>query len=248
MNEATLTKPFQKIMDFSAYEAAPGISVIVLSDAPLYTHVAVSNDFIEASGMKREEVIGKGHFDVFPKSPDDPNFTGEQNLKASFDYIIQHKKPHQIPLQRYDIPNGDGTFSQKYWKILNAPLLSDTGEVRYIIHTAIDITDQILAEQKVESTKGIEKAYQFFMNAPVNIGIVRGDDYIIDLANEGLLQIWGKSAEVIGKPLKEAVPELAEQGYIDLLDQVRSTGESFYAYDLLLVLANFASSPQLLSE
>ncbi len=100
-------------MDFRIFEATPGISVIVLPDAPVYTHVAVSNDFIRASGMKKEDVIGKGHFDVFPKSPDDPNFTGEQNLKASFDYIIQNKVPHEIPAQRYDIPNGDWSFSQR---------------------------------------------------------------------------------------------------------------------------------------
>lgn len=231
MNEVTLTKPFQKVRDFTAYEAAPGISVIVLPDAPFYTHVAVSNDFIEASGTKREDVIGKGHFDVFPKSPDDPNFTGEQNLRASFEYIIRNKKSHQIPVQRYDIPNGDGTFSQKYWKIQNAPILSNTGEVSYIIHSAIDITEQILAEQRVESSKGIEKAYHLFMNAPVIVCILKGDNYVIELANEGMLQVWGRSKEVVGKPLLEAVPELAHQGFVELLDQVRKTGQPFNAYE-----------------
>jgi ABC-type polysaccharide transport system permease subunit len=63
-------------MDFRPYEAAPGISVIVLADAPVYTYVAAINDFIAASGMKRKDVIGKGHFELFPKSPNDPNFTG----------------------------------------------------------------------------------------------------------------------------------------------------------------------------
>ncbi|HEX8278612.1 MAG TPA: hypothetical protein VF540_07945, partial [Segetibacter sp.] len=81
-------------MDFRAYEAAPGISVIVQPDTPVFTLVAVSNDFIRTSGMKRQDVIGKGHFDVFPKSPDDPDFTGEINLKASFEYIIRNKATH----------------------------------------------------------------------------------------------------------------------------------------------------------
>jgi PAS domain S-box-containing protein len=223
-------------MDFRAYEAAPGISVIVLPDAPVYTHVAVSHDFIAASGMKKEDVIGKGHFEVFPKSPNDPNFTGEQNLRASFEYILRNKCPHQIPLQRYDIPNPDGTFSQKYWKITNAPILNETGEVCYIIHSAIDITDQVLAQQKVEANIGMEKAYHLFMNAPVIIGIVRGDNYIIELANEGLLQVWGRGAEVIGKPLTAAIPELAEQGFTALLDQVRTTGEPYHAYEYPITL------------
>lgn len=223
-------------MDFRAFEAAPGIRVIVQPDTPVFTLVAISNDFIVHSGMKKEGVLRKGHFEVFPKSPDDPNFTGQLNLKASFEYIIRNKSSHEIPLQRYDIPNGDGTFSKRYWKITNAPLLDETGEVLYIIHSALDITEQVIAEQRLESTKGIEKAYNFFMNAPVIIGFVKGDNYVIELANEGLLEVWGRDAEVIGKPLVEAIPELKEQGFIELLDQVRTTGEPFYAYEYPITL------------
>jgi PAS domain S-box-containing protein len=217
--------------DFRAFEAAPGIRVITLPDTPVYTLVSVSNDFIRTSGMKREDVIGKGHFELFPKSPDDPNFTGEENLKASFQNIIDNKEPHEIPIQRYDIPHGDGTFSQRYWKINNAPLLNEQNELLYIIHSAIDITDRIQAEQKVESIKGIEKAYNLFMNAPVTIAIVSKDKYTIELANEGMLDVWGRNNEVIGKPLFEAIPELEHQGFKELLNNVLNTGEAFYGYE-----------------
>ncbi|HEV7333876.1 MAG TPA: PAS domain S-box protein [Flavisolibacter sp.] len=236
MNSNPLTFTTQEIMDFRAFEATPGISVIMLPDAPLYTHIAVSNDFIRTSGMKREDVIGKGHFEVFPKSPDDPNFTGEQNLRASFEYILQYKEPHEISIQRYDIPSGDGTFRQKYWKINNAPILSDTGEVLYIIHSAIDITNQVVAEQTIKSIQGFEKAYQFFMTAPVIVGFVRGKDYIIELANEGLLEVWGRGPEVIGLPLTKAIPELEQQGFTQLLDEVCKTGVPFHAREYPITL------------
>ena len=223
-------------MDFRAYEAAPGISVIVLPDAPVYTHVAVSNDFTTASGLKREDVLHKSHFSVFPKNTDDPNSTGELDLKASFESVITNKAPHEIPVQRYDIRNGDGSFSQRYWKINNAPILDEEGNVQYIIHTALDITAEVLAEQKIQSSGSIEKAYNFFMNAPVIIGLVKGDSYTIEMANEGLLEVWGRTAEVIGKPLVEAIPELEAQGFVDLLDGVRTTGESFFAYEFPITL------------
>lgn len=223
-------------MEFKAFEATPGISVIVLPDSPFYTHVAVSNDFIRALGMKREDVIGKGHFEVLPKSPDDSNFTGEQNLRASFEHIIQHKEPHEIPIQRYDIPNSDGTFSKKYWKFNNAPILNDAGQLLYIVHSALDITSQVVAEQKSELSKGIEKAYNFFINAPVIIGFLKGRDYVIELANEGLLEVWGRTSDVIGKPLMQAIPELEGQGFKALLDQVCVTGEPFYAYEYPITL------------
>ncbi len=157
MKQNPLTPPTQQITDFRAYEAAPGISVILLPDAPVYTHVAVSNDFLQVTGMKKEEVIGKGYFDVFPQSTEDPKLTGEQILKASFHSIIQHKHPHEIPVLRYAIPKGDGTLDQRYWNIKNAPILSDDGEVLYIVHTAYDITMQVTASQNQEAQKGIAR-------------------------------------------------------------------------------------------
>jgi PAS domain S-box-containing protein len=229
MDTFATPKSGQAITDFRAFEARPGVGVILLPNPPLYTLVAVSNDFITAAGMDRKDVIGKGHFDVFPRNPEDTSFTGEQNLKASFEYVINSKIPHNIPLQRYDIPNGDRTFSSKYWKIDNAPLLDDAGAVMYIIHTAMDITNQVLAEAKVEEGRGIQKAYNFFMGAPVIIGLTKGDNYKIELANEGLLEVWGRTEQVIGLPLLEAMPQLKEQGFIALLDNVRKTGEPFYA-------------------
>ncbi|GAA4412904.1 hypothetical protein GCM10023187_40590 [Nibrella viscosa] len=139
-------------MDFRVFEATPGISVIVLPNPPEYTHVAVSNDFIRISGLKREAVIGRGHFTFFPQSPLDPHFTGEQNLRASFAHIIAHKEPHRIPLQRYDVPNGDGTFSERYWQIHNAPILDEQGELMYIVHSAVDVSDQVKSEQRSQHT------------------------------------------------------------------------------------------------
>src|SRR5690606_2184518 len=81
-----------------------------------------------------------------------------------------------------------------------------------------------------------ETSYKFFMNAPVIIGFLKGDDYHIEMANEGLLAVWGRSSEIIGQPLLKAIPELEEQGFIPLLEQVRTTGEPFYAYEFPITL------------
>lgn len=156
----------QDILDFRAFEATPGISVIVLPNPPVFTLVAVSNDFIGVSGMKRGDVIGKGHFEVFPNNPNDPVLTGEQNLRASFEYIIKHKVPNEIPLQRYDIPTPGGSFLEKYWQISNAPILSDEGELLYIVHSATDVTDLVKREQHGKKT------IQFLIdNSPIGIVI-----------------------------------------------------------------------------
>ena len=164
MNNRPFCSTHTKTFDFRAFEATPGISVIVLPDAPVYTHVAVSNDFLLTTGFRKEQVIGRGHFEVFPQNPEDPNFTGEHNLKTSFEYILRNKKPHQLPVQRYDIPTEDGSFVEKYWKTSNAPILSDEGEVLFIVHSAFDVTDIVKSEQQSKKTT------QFIVdNAPVGI-------------------------------------------------------------------------------
>lgn len=86
------------------------------------------------------------------------------------------------------------------------------------------------------TNSGNESAYKFFMNAPVIIGLLKGDDYLIEMANEGLLDVWGRTSEVIGQPLLKAIPELEEQGFIPLLEQVRKSGEPFYAYEFPITL------------
>lgn len=220
-----------KVIDKKIFEAMPGIRVVLQPDAPRFTVVAVSNDFIQTSGLQKAEVIGKGIFELFPEGPEDEDFKGSENVRASIYHVIDNRQPFQLPLQRYDTRNADGVYTQRYWSIHNIPVLSEAGELLYIIHHSEDVTDKVKLEQRSEALEGIEKAYHLFMNAPVIIGIIKGDNYTIELANEGMLAVWGRTREVVGKPLFEAIPELKGQGFKELLDQVKSTGEPYRAFE-----------------
>lgn len=227
------------MIDDKIFEARPGNCAVLLPDFPKFTFVSVTDDFVLSTGIKREDLIGKGLFEMFPQKDGDPHYTGEEILRSSLHHVKEFKKPHLIPRMRYDLVNADGTFLEKYWKVHNVPVLDASGAVQYIIHSSEDVTDRVYAEIREEGAKGIEKAYNLFMNAPVIIGILRGDDYVIELANEGLLEVWGRTTEVIGKPLLKAIPELEDQGFIPLLDQVRETGEPFFAYEFPINLERY---------
>lgn len=121
--------------------------MILQCDPPAYTIAAVSNDFVRTSGMKRASVLGRSHFEVFPENPADARSEGVHSLRHSFDYVLRHRRPHSLPLVRYDIPDGQGGFLEKYWKSTNAPVLDDDGELRYLIHTSEDVTSQVQAER-----------------------------------------------------------------------------------------------------
>jgi PAS domain S-box-containing protein len=218
------------------FNALPGNSILLRTDAPHYTIVAATPKYLKHPGAKSEELIGKGVFEAFPSNPADPNDTGASVLRGSLEHVLKYKLPHQLPMQRYDSMDKKADFIERYWNASNSPVFTDKGEVAYIIHTTEEITDRVKAEKREDAIRGIEAAYNFFMNAPVIIGFVKGPDYVIELANEGLLEVWGKTDDVIGKPLMQAIPELEEQGFKALLDKVCATGEPFYANEFPITL------------
>ncbi len=223
-------------MQHKIFEARPGLAVLLVPDSPKFTVVAVSEDFIKITGLLREDLLGKSALEVFPKNSSEHHSSSSENLKVSFEQVIRFKEPHQISPKRFKLPAGDGKFSEQYWQCLSVPVLNSTGELDYIIHAAEDLTHQFKMKEKADSFTGIEKSYDFFMSAPVIIGLLKGDDYVIEMANEGLLEVWGRNAEVIGKPLLTAIPELSTQGFLPILDKVRSTGEPFYAHEFPITL------------
>lgn len=88
------------------------------------------------------------------------------------------------------------------------------------ISTAIDVV-----QAREEVARQREYLIQLFQQAPVGICIARGPEYVLDLVNPFVCEIWGKTeAEVLGKPVLEALPEIKDQGIMELLDQVRTTG------------------------
>lgn len=66
-----------------------------------------------------------------------------------------------------------------------------------------------------------------FSKAPVAMSLVIGDEFIINSANPQILELWGRDASVIGKPLFQALPEIKSQGFIEIFDHVYKRGETF---------------------
>lgn len=214
--------------NFRIFQEMPGNSIVLLPDAPVFSIVAATNDYYQSSGRTEIELVGKGIFEAFPGPPNDSKHSGLVQLRNSLEKVVQHKTSDRMPLVRYDIENGEGSFDERYWSAVNKPVLGDDGELLYIIHTAEELAAQVKAEQTAKKIKSLEASYDLFMQAPVTIGVVKGKEYIIDLANDNLLEVWGRTSEVIGKSLFEAIPELQEQGFKALLDEVRNSEEPFY--------------------
>ncbi|HEY3205030.1 MAG TPA: PAS domain S-box protein [Thermoanaerobaculia bacterium] len=134
--------------DFRAlFESAPGLYLVL---SPDLTIVAVSEAYLRATMTKREEILGRGLFDVFPDNPDDPAATGANNLRASLDAVRQNRAANAMAVQKYDIrrPESEGGgFEERFWSPLNSPVLDSAGELVYIIHRVEDVTEFIRLKQ-----------------------------------------------------------------------------------------------------
>ncbi len=90
-----------------------------------------------------------------------------------------------------------------------------------------------MARLRHETVRERERMYTMLLQAPVAIAVFRGPQHVVEFANPHVCEVWGRTLEqVFGKPLFEALPEVAGQGLEALLDGVFATGTPFVGSEL----------------
>lgn len=224
-------------MDFQlAFEALPGNFILLAPDPPRYPILGVSEEMLRLTSRRRQDVVGKGVFEVFPQNPAAFPATGSESLRNSLQAAIATKGPDQMALVRYDIPDGQGNFQVRYWSAGTKAVLGRAGEVLFLLHSTVDVTEAVLARQKVQESQ--ERFSTLVAQAPVAIALTRGPDQVFESINASMLPVIGKehAGEVIGKPLVEVLPELRDQPVLDLIRRVYQTGEPFQGLEMPVTL------------
>lgn len=135
-----------------ALETSPAMFLILSPDLNILT---ASDLYLQAIDTKREELVGKYIFDAFPDNPAYPEADGVKNIHASLLEVLNTKKPHHLPLQRYDVPDRreDGKFLIRYWDASHTPVLADNGAISYIVQLANDVTAIVLMRAELLEQK-----------------------------------------------------------------------------------------------
>ncbi len=123
------------------FESAPGLYLVLTPD---WRIVAASDAYLNATMTRREDLLGRGLFEVFPDNPDDPAASGVRNLKASLDRVHSERVADTMAVQKYDIRRSEsegGGFEERFWSPINSPVLNAAGEIDYIIHRVEDVTE-----------------------------------------------------------------------------------------------------------
>lgn len=129
------------------FERAPAL---YLALDPQLRIVAVSDPYLAATMTRRDDLIGREIFDVFPDNPDDLSADGVKNLRQSLERVLEQLVPDTMAVQKYDIrrPAGqDEGFEVRYWSPINSPVLDERGRLVYIIHRVEDVTEFVRASE-----------------------------------------------------------------------------------------------------
>lgn len=211
------------------FESAPG-SYLALT--PALVIVAVSDAYLQATMTRREEILGRHLFDVFPDNPGDATATGVSNLRASLTRVLQLRVPDAMAVQKYDIrcPNTEGgEFEERYWSPINTPVFGINGEVAYIIHRVEDVTERKRAEE--DFRKSEDKYRTLFDSVDEGVCTIEvlfdGNEKPIDYRFLEVNPSFEKQTGIPnarGRRMREIAP-LHEEHWFDMYGKIALTGE-----------------------
>ncbi|WP_423147845.1 ATP-binding protein [Rubrolithibacter danxiaensis] len=215
------TKSFEKIFDLSE-----ALFLILEPDPPVFTILEVNEAYLKATNHKRDDLLGKGVFEIYP---DDPNHTETRNigtLRQSLYTVLKSKKSDKLKPQRFDMPvTGTGIFEKRYWTATNTPVFDSDGNIIHIINSPVDITELYTLTAKVEENE--RNFRQLVEESPIPMAVFREPDMKLELANQAMFDVLQKDNSIYGKPFLEFMPEMSNQPFSALLDNVYKTGSTY---------------------
>ncbi|GAB2967509.1 hypothetical protein GCM10027048_42790 [Hymenobacter coalescens] len=154
--------------------------------------------------------------------------------------------------QEYRLRRHDGHYR---WQLARGvPRRNAEGQITMWVGGAIDIHDQkqmvqelldsneqqaVLSDQAYQAYQLAESQRETFhnllMQAPALICILRGPEHRFDFVNPRYQQLF-RGRLLMGRPVVEALPEVVDQGFVELLNKVYETGEAFHGNELLIML------------
>jgi PAS domain S-box-containing protein len=126
---------------------------------------------------------------------------------------------HLVPITRH------GRREDVYWTYSYSPIDEPTAPngIGGVLVVCTETTEQVLAEQRMAAAESRWRA--LFDQAPGFVCILHGPDHVFEYANTRYSELIG-GRDLIGRPLRQALPEIEGQGFIRLLDDVYRAGES----------------------
>ena len=202
------------------------VAMCVLKE-PNYIVEIANEPMMELWGTTSDVVMHRPIFEGLPEARD-------QGLEQLLDGVYKtgipfSGKEHAIKLPR------NGELKIVYINFTYEPFRDNNGEIHGIIAVAIDVSELVESRRKVEESEANLK--RLILKSPVAMTVFRGPDYIVDIANQPMLELVGKSMEqFVNKPFFEGLPEIKEQGLENILSNVYKTATTYRSMETIFDL------------
>ncbi len=237
---------------------------IAILDGPAH-HVTFANaEMAFLWGRPLDQVVGRDHFDALP------DLAG-QGFEAIFADVYRTGQPYHLREQLVQIDRlGTGELVPGYFNIVYQPRRDTQGHIAGIIASATEVTAQVVARQQLQQLNEELERRVTVRSAEVRAALHEAEDQREQLREQQSLlrQILGQvpaavatlsgpkhrfsffnapyqalsaGRTVLGHTVAEVFPEVAEQGFLDLLDQVYATGQPFSGAETVVMLHDEAT-------
>ena len=216
--------------------------------------VAVNRAYLELTRRRAEELVGRDVFEAFPNAS-----ATAAAVKGSFERVFSHGKMDEVAAIM--TRPRDGALADRVWTARHAPILGADGQVAFVLQETVEVTRlqaHVAGENETLEATIVERALraqetathlnlelrdlrEMFAQAPGIMCFLRGPEHVFEIVNAAYLQLVGHR-DLLGLPVREALPETVVQGFLELLDDVYRTGEPFLGNDIRVMLQRLAGS------
>ncbi|PNG27063.1 sensor histidine kinase [Methylocella silvestris] len=236
-------------MDFEAvFNSLPTPTMVMDADLNI---VAANTAYLDVTGRDIASLIGANVFAAFPGEGQN-----RAKLQKSFERVRDEGVADVLPSLDYPIAGASGVEARR-WSCTHVPIRGPDGKVAYIVQNTQDISALALSAgaqagsggtgapsaQPLEMVQVLNQTllttahylHRLFMQASNFMCVLRGRDYVYEMINKAYAEFIG-GRDVVGQRMRDAMPELASQGFMDVLDKVFNSGEAFAGRKMRVLL------------
>jgi signal transduction histidine kinase len=134
----------------------------------------------------------------------------------------------------------NGRLEDVYWTYGYSPVRERSGTICGTLVVCTETTEVVQARHQLEEER--EQLKDLFHQAPAFFAVLKGPEHRFEMVNAPYQELIG-DRDVVGKSVREAVPEAEGQGFLQLLDRVYRTGEPFVGRRTPIQLARSPDEP-----
>ncbi len=188
------------------------IGIIALTGEEMRVDI-VNEFYAQLVNRARNELLNQPLFSIIPEA------------EEVFSPILEKVRITGEPLFLYEQPyfvHVNGNRKEGYLDVVYQPYKENDGTTAGVMVLCYDVTRQVVAKERIEKSE--QKFRRLIEESPIPMCLYTGLDMKIEVINDELLKVWGKDKSVIGKNLKDVLPELESQPYLALLQDVYIKG------------------------